>query len=138
MIDPTAIDERAKLAFEFASEVAKQLITISTALIAFSVTFTKELVKNGAPTGYLYASLGAHLASIVCGVWTLMALTGTLMPVGGYSAAGTAAFDTNVRMPAFLQIAAFLVGTGALVGHGVVVIRRQASDDDRASSARQR
>ncbi len=126
MVDPSLIDDRAKLAFQFASDVAKQLITISTALIAFSVTFTKELLKGTAPTRYLYASLAAHLASIVCGVWTLLALTGTLMPIGGYAQASAATFDANVRVPAFLQVAAFIVGAAALVAHGVLAIRRRA------------
>lgn len=122
-IDPALVDDRAKLAFQFASDVAKQLITISTALIAFSVTFTRELVKKGTPTRYLFASLGAHLLSIVGGVWTLLALTGTLMPVGGYAQTNAATFDTNIRIAAAFQIALFLVGCTTLVIHGVTAIR---------------
>ena len=122
MIEPI-IDDRAKLAFQFASDVAKQLITISTALIAFSVTFTRELVKPGATRRYLFGALFAHLLSIVCGVWTLMALTGSLMPVGGYGGANVAAFDSNIRIAASSQIVTFLAGCAALVGHGVTAVR---------------
>ena len=128
MIDPTILDDRARLAFQFASDLAKQLITISTALIAFSVTFTKELVRKGTPTRYLFASLGAQLLSIVGGVWTLMALTGTLMPVGGYAQASAAAFDSNIRLAATFQILLFLAGCAGLVWHGIVAIRHRDAD----------
>ena len=128
MIDPATLDDRARLAFQFASDVAKQLITISTALIAFSVTFTKELLQKGAPKQYLFIALATHLLSIVGGVWTLLALTGTLMPAGGYTQANAATFDSNIRIAAAFQIALFLMGCGALVVHGVAAIRFKADN----------
>ncbi len=75
--DPTT------LGFNFAKDLAIQLITLSTGLLALSVTFTKEIVKtlSNVREVILRISWGFHMLSIVFGVWTLMALTGTLMPV---------------------------------------------------------
>ncbi len=102
--------------FEFAKETVTQLLTLATGVIGVSVTFAKEVRSK--VTAYdrtwLFRSWIALLASVVCGVWTLMALTGTL-------AKGTVPHDAiyggNVTLPFVLQIIAFVVGIAMLVRH---------------------
>jgi hypothetical protein len=120
-----------QLGFTFAKELATQLITLSTGLLALSVTFTKDILKT-IPKGSnvaLRIAWGAHLASMLCGVWTLMALTGTLMPVQPRPSGSSLTLAGNVRMPATGQVLLFLLGTLLLVivyGRGP---GRQAEDE---------
>jgi len=111
------VDEQVKLGFEFAREIAKQLITLSTGFLALTITFTKELVPERTPGArkWLLAAWGLHLAAIVFGVWTLSALTGSLMPA---VASGPAVFGAPVRLAATLQLVAFALGLAAMVGYG--------------------
>jgi hypothetical protein len=109
--------DQVQLGFTFAKELATQLITLSTGLLALSVAFTKDILKS-IPKGreqLLKSAWGVHLASICCGVWTLMALTGTLMPLHADPAGSPLAFAGNVRIPAIGQVSLFVLGTLFLV-----------------------
>ncbi|MCK1741250.1 hypothetical protein IVA80_10315 [Bradyrhizobium sp. 139] len=105
----------AELSFQFAKEIATQLITLSSALIAVSVTFLKDFRSDNLKP--LRISWGLYIAAIVCGVWTLMTLTGTLE---GLSAPGKtfAAFADSTRVAAAAQIIFFIAGTISLVVFG--------------------
>ena len=78
------MEDQTKLAFDFARDTTKQLITLSTAIIAFTVTFGKDFL--GKPDNFgrtlVVISWVGFLASVIFGVWTLLALTGTLEPKG--------------------------------------------------------
>jgi hypothetical protein len=77
------MDEQVKLAFEFAKGLSEQLITLSTGIVALSVTFTKDIVARG-PSGRTRVILGVawlfFIVSVICGLDHLMALTGELVP----------------------------------------------------------
>lgn len=106
-----------QLGFTFAKELATQLITLSTGLLALSIAFTKDILK-AIPKGkglLLKSAWGVHLASIVFGILTLMALTGTLMPVHTRAVSAALVFEGNVRIPAGCQVLLFLLGTVLLV-----------------------
>jgi len=101
--------------FTFAKETVTQLITLATALIGVSITFTKD-IRNGAAKfdrKWLFRSWIAFLVSVVGGIWTLMALTGALskdvVPHDPYG--------SNIAIPYFLQIVTFLLGIGMLIRH---------------------
>lgn len=67
--------------FDFALSASKQLIALSTAVIAFSVTFSKDLfngVTNIFALVLLFVSWLVFLYSIWQGVSTIMGLTGSL------------------------------------------------------------
>lgn len=108
---PNEINERRKKAFDFAQETVKQLLSLATAVIALTITFSKDIVGGLPDTtrGFLAAAWFFYLLSVVAGVWTLMAMTGTLEPkkqdsvpisIRGY----------NVTWPAIVQVVSFLVG----------------------------
>jgi hypothetical protein len=106
-----------QLGFNFAKEIATQLITLSTGLLALSVTFTKDILK-GVPKGQektLKIAWGVLVCSIIFGIWTLSALTGTLMPADPSKRPNPLRFDGNVRGPATGQLGTFLLGTAMLV-----------------------
>src|SRR5258708_35945735 len=79
------MDDPAQLGITFAKELATQLITLSTGVLALSATFTKDILKT-IPAGkerVLHAAWGVHILAIIFGVWSLPGITGTLLPLDG-------------------------------------------------------
>jgi hypothetical protein len=115
-----AIDEAAKKAFDFASETTKQLLALSTGIIALTITFSKDFVHQvpaRAVTFLVWAWL-SYLMSIVFGIWTLMALTGTLQPKIN-TIAPPRIWGRNVTRPSSLQILSFLIGLVLTICFGI-------------------
>jgi hypothetical protein len=74
------MNPRVEKAFDFAADATKQLITLSTAVIAVTITFLTDVAKD-APAGtavWLQVGWILYLLSIAFGILTLLALTGTL------------------------------------------------------------
>jgi hypothetical protein len=98
-------------AFDFASDLAKQLITLTTAIIAAIITF----FQNSSGTQSTEVSVRSFqiplivfLISILSGLCALMALTQQLTTVSD----GGTPHSTAVRLPSAIQILLFLVGVG--------------------------
>lgn len=76
-------NERTKKAFDFYADSTKQLITLSTAIIAVTITFAKDVL--GALPGFaklpLMIALIGYLVSVWYGLGTLLSLTGELQPI---------------------------------------------------------
>lgn len=104
------MDEKIKTAFEFARDTTNQLITLATGIIAIEITFAHDFVKSVAPEARRYALFSwlAFLLSVFFGVWTLLALTGTLEPKQPTVAISIR--GRNIRIPSALQIILFLIG----------------------------
>ena len=74
-------DDRIKKSYDFAADLSKQMITLSTAIITLCVAFTDKLFTSAsaqANSGWLMASLIVFVFSISIGVFHLMGLTGQL------------------------------------------------------------
>jgi hypothetical protein len=100
--------------FQFAKETVTQLITLATAVVGVSVTFAKDIRSKitAHDRRWLFRSWVALLVSVVCGIWALMALTGTL---ANGEVPSSAIKGVNVKIPSILQILAFLAGIGMLI-----------------------
>src|ERR1039458_2916871 len=74
------MDEKDKKAFDFAADLTKQPITLATGTIALTITFSKDFLQKTPARARLWAlgAWGVLLASVVFGIWTMMALTGSL------------------------------------------------------------
>jgi hypothetical protein len=92
-------------AIDLASDLSKQVLTLSTALLAWTATFKRDTV--GAPIALLKAAWTLLLISVLCGIWSLMALTGVLAPVTGPAPNN---LGPSVRIPAAAQLVAFGLG----------------------------
>jgi hypothetical protein len=106
----------APASFEFAKETTTQLIALATGVIGISVTFAKDVrsrLKTNDGT-LLFRSWIALLVSVVFGVWTLLALTGSLAQD---NVAADAIYGGNVTLPSILQIFTFLIGIAMLIRH---------------------
>jgi hypothetical protein len=120
------MDEREKKAFDFAADLSKQLITLSTGIVTITLLLSKDIAE---PRAIAVAAWAFYLLSTLCGLWALMALTGTLAPINklkpktdvtvtSAQAVSSVSNDDegleiggNVRKPAGLQIFAFGVAT---------------------------
>lgn len=101
MVDMT---EYQKKSFDFAADLTKQLITLSTSIVTVSLLFGDHFPKQSllAVSAWLF-----YLVSTVFGLWTLMALTGTLAPL--QLPPTNFNLKSNVRVPSALQIASFAI-----------------------------
>src|SRR5271166_2016851 len=118
------LGERIKEAFDFASDTTKQLITLSTGVIALTITFAHDIVGyvGLGPRVVLVVAWFIYLLSIVCGAWTLLALTGTLEPTEGIDQAPAASIRaSNIVIPSMGQVITFLVATLLTIVFGVWV-----------------
>jgi len=112
-------EELKKKAFDFASDTTKQLITLSTALIALSITFKGNFNSGGNETLLLICWI-CLFASVLFGIGSLMALTGTLekSTEEGEEKVALSIYGKNVKRPSFLQILFFLLGLLFLAIYG--------------------
>jgi hypothetical protein len=93
-------------AFDAAAEVVKQLITLATAVLALTVTFAKDITRNTmAHRTVLLIAWIVYLLSLAGGIWTLMALAGSL------GQGEQSIYGWNIKLPAGFQIASFLLAT---------------------------
>jgi len=97
------MDERHKKSFDFAADYTKQLITLATGIIAFTVTFLKDITDEGNRTGQnllvvIWISFGL---SVCFGIWRQMAMTGTLDPIHPIK---TSKEDIALNLPSEIDI----------------------------------
>lgn len=74
-------DIQVNKSFDFAADITKQLVALSTAIISLCVAFTDKIFSSDVAMSYscwLLASLIAFVVSIIFGILTLMALAGHL------------------------------------------------------------
>jgi hypothetical protein len=114
------MDERCKAAFESARDTAKQLIVLSTGVLALTVTFAKDFLKNVAEDKMLvHAAWYVLLVSCAAGVWVLLAVTGTLGSRKRSSVSHTDVYEPNISAPAVIQVLTFGFGLLLAVIFGV-------------------
>ena len=104
------MDEQTKYAFSSASDTSKQLITLSTGVLALELTFRKDIAPHprDVDAWLLDASWVCLAISIIAGVVTLMALTGSTAQKSQPTA--SAIYGTNVKVPPLIQVFSFLLG----------------------------
>jgi hypothetical protein len=125
--------EMLKLAFQYAGDLSKQLITLSIGILTISITFTKDLVKDfdSRHKKWLALSWSFLFVSIIFGIWSLMALTGS---IDNYKtlikelSTKNIIIDCNARVPAGIQILSFLAGVIFLIGFGLKTFSAKKQD----------
>lgn len=107
-----------------AADTAKQFISLSTGVVALTITFadkfSPESAEQLAVPLTLKLSWLAYGLSIIFGVATLMAITGTINQIDlGQENPGVNA--QNIRIPALVMVLSFLVGLGLTISAGAIV-----------------
>lgn len=139
------MDTQSSKAFDFAADLTKQLITLSTSIVTLTFLFSKDLME---PRWLPVVIWILFLLSTMFGLWTLMGLTGTLAPVpqarplaspetpgspppaGGENAGAGGEDDRplpmggNVRFPSMLQIVTFGIAILFTMAYVAVVFTR--------------
>jgi hypothetical protein len=120
------LSKTTEKAFDSARDASKLIITLSIGIIAFTVTFAKEL-GGLTPHGFwerffLIVSWVAFLASAVIGIWPQLAMTEELDPKPPRSEEAKEPTINSVKItyPFRIQIIAFLLGIIAVVCYGAI------------------
>lgn len=76
------IDERKKIAFDLSTEVVKQILTLSTAIVTITAIAARFIFINASNDSltWLWFSWMSFIASIVLGIMGLMSLSGNMEP----------------------------------------------------------
>src|ERR1044072_3742099 len=118
------MDDQTKAAFAGAADIAKQLITLASAILALEVTFAKNIMDakfDGMAKFLLAGSWILLLLSVLAGIWSLLALTGSL---GQHSTlTPETIYGGNIRIPAFFQILLFFGGLSLSVWFGIHALK---------------
>jgi hypothetical protein len=105
-------------AFDLIVDLTKQVITLSTALIALGVTFVKDFASTAPEDAQMWLALSwvAFLLSVVFGLLTLMACAGIIGRARDADSADP--YKGNARAMGGLQLISFLVGLAMSIAAG--------------------
>lgn len=125
------MDIQAELAFQFANELTNQLITLSTAIIAFTTTFTRDVLKSVRTylIWLLVAAWVMYLLSVICGILSSMALTGALasgVELSDLKNTSGQWIGENARLLSACQIISFLIATVITIVFGTISLIRES------------
>jgi|ERR1700733_2006396 len=124
MIDtPVGLTKRQEKAFDFAGDLAKQLITLSTAIIVATTAFHKDVFGHEPLCVLLIMCLG-WVCLLLCagaGVGALMALTGALCDRDIFDGNVTP-LVRNVARLARVQVAFFVAGLSCAILYGTIAV----------------
>jgi uncharacterized 2Fe-2S/4Fe-4S cluster protein (DUF4445 family) len=108
--------------YELANEWAKQLIALSTGVIALTVTFLEgRLSRYTRRVWALKLTWAFHLISIMAGVMAMGALTGELAPIDPRLPIPET-IRPMARLIAVIQFLSFLLGTLTMVAFGLGIL----------------
>jgi membrane protein implicated in regulation of membrane protease activity len=116
--------------FEFARDSVSHVLTLSTAVLAISLTFSHDWVADTseANTIWLKVAWCSLVAAIVLGLWAMLSLTGLAyiqaVNVGKFS----------FRLPWMLQILAFLLGLVTLLIFGWMTVNDEPENSPEGPS----
>ena len=109
------LEKNMKLkSFDFASDIAKQLILLSSSIFTITISFREYIFGKDAEVsstvhGLLIVVWFFFIISIISGIITLRALAGSLNSFKNKEKGDTVSiYDCNIRTPAILQGVTFI------------------------------
>ena len=109
--------------FDVAIDVAKQLVTLSTAIVTLTVSFWKDIVTPAAVNTADRVIIGSawilYLLSILCGMWCLYAINGSIARPSQPPQAPRSIYDSNIALPMGGQQLTFLLAIILTVAFGI-------------------
>lgn len=108
-------------AFDLITEISKQIVTLSTGLIALGITFNKDFLGStpNPARAWLPWSWLALLFAVACAIWTLLGATGVQAIAGAEDAEP---YAVAIRLPAIGEIVFFGLGLLLTVITGFVAL----------------
>lgn len=103
-------DDRVQKSFDFLQDSTKQLITLATAILTFTITFLKDIANAAGPEArsILAWSWIALVASAIAGLFVLFNMAGVL----ANSALKADIYKGSIRLFSLVQFLAFAVALG--------------------------
>jgi hypothetical protein len=115
------MDAAVEKAFDFAQEVTKQLITLSTGIIAVTITFLVDVVdEGGGRVGALELAWVFYLVSVAFGIFALMSMSGNLERPGEGKAPSI--YAPNIVFGSIGQILCFAAGLASTLVFGFTAL----------------
>ncbi|HEX7134222.1 MAG TPA: hypothetical protein VF228_16715 [Iamia sp.] len=113
-------NERRKLAVTQAGDAVKQVLTLSTAILTFTIAFSKDVTKDAVASDrpWLYASWLLLAGAVVAGVLTLLAIAGQL----GQHTQDLDVYSQPIRTLAAVQMLAFGLALVLIVVFGIFAL----------------
>jgi hypothetical protein len=117
------LDESQQKAFDFSQDSAKQLITLSTAVLALTITFFKDFAAGADETSKILMAISwlFYLVAVVAGAMHLYALTAELDPKDRSRV--PTIYSGTARATSGVQQLAFIVGLGVTTIAGVLALQ---------------
>lgn len=110
-----SLDEPLKTAATLVGDLTKQVITLSSAFLTVTITFSKDLLGVIDRPGFLQTAWILLFVSVVSGLIVMMTLTGR---VQASSDSSPLRFDGSLRTASIVQILLFLGAMLALAVAG--------------------
>lgn len=120
-------------ALKSASDLIKQIISLCTVVLSLTVVFADKFNPTDQDLSVpllLKIAWGGYVLAIICGVWALGAVTGTLNEIdrslncsGSVSASRADVQSTNIRFPSLLCVLAFAVSIALTAISGSFIAR---------------
>jgi hypothetical protein len=108
-------------AFEFVQDLTKQVLALSTGILALTITFADK-IKRGGWDELLSVAWGLYIVAIIFGVFVLYALAGTLEQTTTNVPVSTR--GSNVILHARIQFGAFVLATILIATQAVFTARK--------------
>ncbi|HEY6873105.1 MAG TPA: hypothetical protein VI298_10310 [Geobacteraceae bacterium] len=117
-------------AIALANDLVKEVLTLSTGLLAFTATFRKDVKDNGSVSvAILIVAWIILLVSVVYGILSLMTIVGIVVPAT--DPGKPCPVLTSVTGPFKVQIVSFGLGAILMVVYaGLVLLRRDKKRGD--------
>jgi len=113
---PVALDPKVEQSCDFLQDVTKQVVTLATAVLTFTLTFLKDLATNATAESRVLITLAwiGLVVSTIFGLLVLLSMTGML----GRSGAILDIYSKPTRALSFLQLLFFVVSLGLALAFG--------------------
>ncbi len=116
----TGLQDRIFKGIDFANSLSKELITLSIGILTITITFIRDIFKGNVHKYKFRISVAwtFFFLSIICGIWSMMALSGSLINIQEIPSIDSSIF-ISARLPAILQVLTFLTGILLVISYGI-------------------
>lgn len=123
MNDPGLTDLLA--GYKYANDMTIQLLTLSSGILTLSITFMRDIVKEGSVNKFLIISWGLFLASILFGILTMGMIAGDVFMFTEYPgmASSGISWSQSVAICGVFQFTFFFFGLVFLMIFGIQTLR---------------
>lgn len=114
------LDEPQKSASTLVADLTKQLITLASAFLTVTITFSKDLLAIVDKPGLLQVAWVGFIVSVIAGILAMMALAGRVQALT--ATAPTLMFNGSLRVFSIIQVITFALALAVISIAGITTI----------------